>query len=438
MVNFYNAKTNQLADWLKRRSARYITIRLVSLLKRYGISPARAKRRVAACVRLLARHGCYPTFPTPGRVVSKHAQFFRELQHMGAELAIHGYDHVDFRSLSQAEATRQFLRAAEACRRSGIHFEGFRCPYLGYTDNMTDAIPTGMFKYSSNKAIWWNVVSIESIIRASAIFDQLETFYQSESSQAMVSVPRMSRDLLEIPVSLPDDLELYDGLKLGEEGIRRVWTEILYQMHRRGELFVIVFHPESFEHCALAFEGVLREARLLRPGVWMARLRDVSRWWWEKSRFAVNIASDPSGLQIRFDCSERATVLVRNIPTNEPTHPWDGSYQVLGSRSLHVPVDQRPFVGVADGTPSHTIAFLKEQGYIVDSSEHAPRCGVYLDVATMATLQTEVQLIDYIESRPAPLARYWRWPDEARSALCITGDLDALSLIDYASRLFTR
>jgi peptidoglycan/xylan/chitin deacetylase (PgdA/CDA1 family) len=357
---------------------------------------------------------------------------------MGAELAIHGYDHVDFRSLSPAEATRQFLRAAEACHRCGIHFEGFRCPYLSYADTTAPAIPAGMFKYSSNKAIWWNVVSPESINQASAIFGHLHRFYQPESSEAMAAIPRISGDLLEIPLSVPDDLQLYDGLKLGEEGIRQAWTEILHRTHRRGEVYVIVFHPESFEHCAQAFESVLRKARLLWPAVWVAQLRDVSRWWWEKSRFAVNISSDTSGLQIRFDCSERATVLVRNIQTSEPTRPWDGSYQVLGSRSLHVPADQHPFVGVAADTPSHTIAFLKEQGYIVDSTQHASRCSVYLDAATMAQLETQVQLIDYIESRPVPLARYWRWPDEARSALCITGDLDALSLIDYASRLFTR
>ena len=437
-MNSYQAKTKQLADWLEHRNGRYIAIRLLSLLKRYGVSPGRAKRRVAACVRLLARHGCSPTFPTPGRVVGKHPHFFRELQQMGTELAIHGYDHVDFRSLSPAEASRQFIRAAEACRRSGIHFEGFRCPYLSYTDSLTKAIPTGMFRYSSNKAIWWNVVSPESFARASAVFDQLRSFYQPESSEAMVAVPRMSGDLLEIPLSLPDDLQLYDGLKLGEEGLRHAWTEILQQTHRRGELFTLIFHPESFEHCALAFESVLSKARLLQPAVWVARLRDVSTWWWEKSRFAVKVSSNASGLHIRFDCSERATVLVRNIETSEPTHPWGSAYQVLGSRSLHLPVEQRPFVGVAADTPSHTITFLKEQGYIVDSSEHASRCGVYLDVATMAKLETQVQLIDYIESSAAPLARYWRWPEAARSALCITGDLDALSLIDYASRLFTQ
>ena len=49
-------------------------------------------------------------------------------------------------------------------------------------------------------------------------------------------------------------------------------------MFRRGELFVLLFHPESYDQCAQAFENVLREARRPRPGVWVTQLRDVSRW----------------------------------------------------------------------------------------------------------------------------------------------------------------
>ena len=36
---------------------------------------------------------------------------------------------------------------------------------------------------------------------------------------------------------------------------------------------------------------------------------------------------------------------------------------------------------------------------------------------------------------PGPVIRLWPWPNGMRSALCITGDLDALSLLDYAARL---
>src|SRR2546426_10959942 len=103
-------KIRQLAHWLELRDVRYISLRLLSLLKRYGITSVRAKKRAVDCVRLLAHYDCYPTFPTPGCVVSRNAAFCRELQGMGAELTVHGYDHVDFRSLSRAEASRQFIK----------------------------------------------------------------------------------------------------------------------------------------------------------------------------------------------------------------------------------------------------------------------------------------------------------------------------------------
>jgi hypothetical protein len=78
------------------------------------------------------------------------------------------------------------------------------------------------------------------------------------------------------------------------------------------------------------------------------------------------------------------------------------------------------------------MSFLREHGYVVDTSEDAARCSVYLD--DVAAPDGEVALVELIESSAAPLLKLGRWPDGARSALCIAGDLDALSLGDYASR----
>ena len=98
---------------------------------------------------------------------------------------------------------------------------------------------------------------------------------------------------------------------------------------------------------------------------------------------------------------------------------------------------QSCFVGLPASAPEPVVAFLREQGYIVDTTDTAMRCAIYLDAGTLDGL-TQVQLVDHIEASPGPLARYWRWPDGAKSALCITGDLDALTLLDYAGRLFDR
>jgi hypothetical protein len=128
---------------------------------------------------------------------------------------------------------------------------------------------------------------------------------------------------------------------------------------------------------------------------------------------------------------------MRNVKTNAPSCSWDGAYRVLKGRNLLAIGERRPLVGLAPAAPPDTVAFLREQGYLVDLSEQAPDCAVYLDAATLAACHNQVQLIDVIESSPGALVRFWRWPLEAKSALCITGDLDALNLRDYAGRLFT-
>ena len=104
---------------------------------------------------------------------------------------------------------------------------------------------------------------------------------------------------------------------------------------------------------------------------------------------------------------------------------------------MDVPADLRPFVGLPTSTPGPVVSFLREQGYIVDATDTSVRCAIYLDAGTLDGL-TQVQLVDRIEASPGPLVRYWRWPDGAKSALCVTGDLDALKLLDYAGRLFDR
>jgi len=416
------------------------------LLDRYGITPSKAADRVEGVIATLAEYGCAPTLPTPGRVVQRYPQFIRHLQDAGAEIAVHGYDHVDLGVYPPAEACEQLVRAAQVFARHGIEVHGFRCPYLSCTDELLDVLPKGVFDYSSNKAIGWDVVSSTDAHNVNTTSDVLHRLYRPTSARDAVCMPWTRSNVVEIPVSLPDDLYLHDGLHLDPEGMTQAWSQILHRTHRRGELFVLLFHPELAWRCQQPLVTVLREATRLQPPVWIARLRDISNWWREKSSFAVAVSHTPAGLHISFTCSERATILVRGLGTcgservrrPEPVEEWDGAYYQLRTKALHVPAEPRPFVGLPANAPKRIVSFLREQGYILDAGETATRCGTYMDAATLAKLTTQVKLISYIEASPGPLVRYWRWPGGAKSAMCVTGDLDALTLLDYAFRLFVR
>jgi hypothetical protein len=82
--------------------------------------------------------------------------------------------------------------------------------------------------------------------------------------------------------------------------------------------------------------------------------------------------------------------------------------------------------------------FLVEQGYLIDTSDQARQCSIFLEDNILKNLGSQVDLIQYIENSNGPLVRFWRWPNGARCAMSITGDLDALSLVDYFSRLFIK
>jgi hypothetical protein len=40
-----------------------------------------------------------------------------------------------------------------------------------------------------------------------------------------------------------------------------------------------------------------------------------------------------------------------------------------------------------------------------------------------------------IEQSDTPLIRYWRWPNQARSAVSVTGDIDAITINDFILRI---
>lgn len=409
----------------------YLAARLRAVAGRYGLTGDKAKARVRRCLRTLDPYGVQPTFATPGRVVEEDPAFFRQLRDAGVELAIHGYDHADFRRLSRAQAAWQFTRAIDAYGRHGIPCEGFRCPYLSYTPDVRAVLPDGAFRYSSNEAVAWHVVRVEV---PGPVFAQLASNYGASSCDQVVSAPRIADGLVEIPASVPDDLQLCDGLGLGPEGLLGAWVETLRETHRRGELFAPLFHPEAYDLLDGAVEGLLEATRAQRPAVWMTQLRDVARWWRRRASFGVRASSDDGAVWLELDCSEDATVLIRGWRWPARSRPWDGAWSVLDDRRLRLGDGPRPFVG-ASGVDAGTVGFLREQGYVVEEGEAAEGCSVSLTGQVVDRLGSPRAVLEHVEGADGPLLRYSRWPGEAKSAFCLAGDLDALSVWDYALRL---
>jgi peptidoglycan/xylan/chitin deacetylase (PgdA/CDA1 family) len=428
----------KLREWYSARGLKYFYYRTTRLLERYRITPSIAMRRIESCVATLARLNCPPTFAVPAVILQRYPNFFRDLQDAGAEISVHGYEHIHLNALPVVEARDQLVRATEAFRRSGVEARGFRCPYVGCSDELVDALPDGLFDYSSNRTVCYKEILALNSCSNGVEFDVLSKFYEAKPESTSMCRPWMRPNMVEIPICVPDDLQLYDGLNLNGEYIARMWRRILHRTHERGELFNLIFHLELASYCEDPFIDLLKEARALSPPVWIVRMREICDWWQEKVAFGVDVSERKDGLHISFDCTPRATVLTRGVHPGDEGQAWDGGYHRVLAKSLHVPSEPRPFVGLAGDVSEDVTNFLREQGYIVETGNAATRCGIYLDASVLSDLPSEVDLINYIEESTLPIVRYWPWPEGAKSALCITGDLDAITLLDYASRFFAR
>jgi peptidoglycan/xylan/chitin deacetylase (PgdA/CDA1 family) len=419
---------------IRGRRVSYLARRSVSLARRYGFRDGKAKERILRCVRALADYGLAPTFATPGSVIERAPEFFRELQAMGVEFAVHGYNHVDFRPLDHAAIREQFERAIDSFQRHGIAFEGFRCPYLSYTDKVAKIVPEGTFAYSSNEAISWDVLDGREGTSTSG---QLEEFYAPAPATEAISTPYVRGPFVEIPVSLPDDLQLLDGFGLKAPAISNVWKAAFDETYGRGELFGPLFHPESFDSIQPAVRDVVDEMRARQPKVWMTQLREIARWWRERESSEARTSTEGALLRIDFHGSKRATVLARDWPDGSTTATWGGRYSVVNDKTMRFDARTRPFVGLR-GTSERTASILREQGYILELGEEASSCTVCIDRELASRFERDAEIVAHIESTAGPLLKFSPWPDGAKSAFYLAGDLDALSLREYTRRLLPR
>ena len=427
-----------ISKWYEKRSPKFIWQRGRNLLARYGLSGFKAENRIELCLRALASMNCSPTLFVPGMVVERHPSFIKYIHKLGAEIAVHGYNHVDLKICSPENAYRQLLRAVRVFEKNDLDVHGFRCPYLSCTNELLNAIPCGVFEYSSNHAIKWDI-SGSDLFNGSLMVDTLDRFYTPQSVKSTLCLPWIQNGLVEIPVCVPDDLQLIDGYQMNLAMITETWIDLSDNFHQRGELFNLMFHPELGSSCINPFLELLDNANRMHPRVWVTHLADISRWWIEKDGFSVDLRSEEGLLYFHLTCSPRATILCRDLkPDNfeqvDILSAWDGGYFRIKPQSFAVSDQLRPLVGISTEIPLDVITFLHEEGYILDRTSFATRCTVFLDYNHLKSFNNHLELIDWIEKSPGPLIRFWRWPDGYKSALCLSGDLDALTLIDYASR----
>jgi len=251
-------------------------------------------------VDTLAAADCSPTIGVTASNLDHHPRISSDLA--GLDLIVHGYRHVSYGVLSEAEQARDLDRACFAFSASGLRARGFRAPYLGTNSATFRILRERGFVFDSSRvcfALQTQDKFQSAVLRhAEARYGRVETTPQH---------PYLESDIVELPVSLPDDELLIDALGLrNTDLILRIFKSMLSNVAHRGSALVLQIHPERFGLCRAAIEAVLSEATDL--GGWKTNMTQLAEWigthhgsaqaWPDGHAFAIAITGDLDALTI--------------------------------------------------------------------------------------------------------------------------------------------
>ncbi|TMC20631.1 MAG: hypothetical protein E6J34_12040 [Chloroflexi bacterium] len=438
---------NLVSFSIKTKGAHNFIRRLWTVFTRFGISEAQTRRALHTLVSSL---GCYdgsPTFFIPAVVLNRHPDLIAEIAKLGAEIGIHGYVHNDYRTLSKDQQYEQTKQAIAVFQKRNIAYEGFRNPYLGWTEESLTVFSSLDFSYDSNEAVIHDVIDLDSLtalLRSG--FEKSLSLFQAVPCSAYRLRPHIEGKLLRVPTSIPDDEMLFDRLRMTDPvKVGYIWSKIMQRVYNLEGLYVLNLHPERAISCKDALATLLSSAHSHPLPVWVARLKDVAQWWKERSQFRWRITQVATNRwQVEAKCTPRATILARHLLIeDQSTTPWDGDDMWIQAHSFTVSAEQCPCLGLSLQTHEQVVDFLHEQGYPVVrcTEEDAYKYLLYIDMPEglgenrKDQQQRCADLVDLIERQNAPFLRFGCWPDGKRATLSISGDIDSVTVQDFFLRI---
>ncbi|MGD9118976.1 MAG: polysaccharide deacetylase family protein [Dehalococcoidia bacterium] len=411
---------------------------MMTVLSRFGIFSNKYRVLLKKYHELSQELGFSATLPITAVILKRHVRLIKEFQRQGIEFDVHGYIHADYALLPLDYQIKHYKKAIRTFEKHGIHPLGFRAPYLRANVDTLKAVRQVGFQYDSSFPVHWDLIKDDQYShRCWDEYMNVINYYESEPADKVLVLPRFIHDTLKIPVSLPDDEIIVERLEISNSEEKcKIWEDIVRKSYASGELFTIQLHPERIETCKDALTRAISLARKQDPPIWLASLREINRWWRERSKFTLSITQENEGkYKISAKCSPRGTVVVKNGKVNVPTEEWYEKYRVVSSSEFTIESPKRPAIGVSNTSSTKAILFLQNEGYIVEKSEQPSDYALYLDDLNKFGHEDEKNLVLRIDSSDATLVRCWRWPEKARSAISVTGDIDSITLADFVLRI---
>jgi peptidoglycan/xylan/chitin deacetylase (PgdA/CDA1 family) len=427
--------TNPLAIAAKGKGYTALFKRVRTIWQRYGLTSTKMNGALQLFAGILQRYNCGATFPITTAALARNGPVIAKYQAQNIEFAMHGLFHIDHSQLALEQQTEQIKQARQIFQHENVNLTGFRCPYLRWNEATLAAVNENGLAYDSSQALYWEVAQQYE----TEDYRRVLNFYGAKSAQMYPALPKIRGTLVQIPYCVPDDEALIERFRLSDiQAMSQIWQAILEQTHHLGELFTLGLHPERIGLLHQPLAHTLAQARQLSPHVWIARLDEITRWWLahRQTNFELTVEGD-NLFRLTIKGPAGLTVFGRYVSSDASTKPWADSIERILATDFRFQANQRPCIGVSPMSAPVLVEFLQQQGYWVEISDQPQHYSIYFDQSKF-TPEDERPLLAQLAQSDAPLIWVGRWPDAAQSAMCVTGDIDALTIWDYGLRFIGR
>lgn len=209
-------------------------------MERYGLIRKKMHSNMKFLSKTLQEYNINATISITSSVLSCNTDILGVIDLDRIELAVHGFNHVDYTKLSAEDIARHLKQAIKIFEENKIKAYGFRAPYLKMNYVVQQAICDAGMIYDSSCPIYFDTIPRDS--KKYPLVEKILKLYDLR-----YNAPKISKigQILEIPVALPDDEILVDRLNFGPRQVSKCWVDsINMSMKTDGGVFVLQLHPE--------------------------------------------------------------------------------------------------------------------------------------------------------------------------------------------------
>lgn len=286
---------------LRAHKGRAGTIRRgLTLPSRYGLTSERMRSRLQSLAETMRSEEITPTIMVTTSCLNGDPSLAGDLREF--DIGVHGHRHIGYGGWTEARQSEDLDLALATLGRLDLVARGFRAPYLS-TSPVTMRLlrEHGLLFDSSCFQVAYPLGKLES----NRISPLIKTRYNFDSRALMQDA--RSIGLVELPISLPDDEIIVDGLGIqNPQVIGRILDTMLEESVLRNSLLALQVHPERFPLFETPLRQTLRKARDL--GAWTAPLTAIATWiakgpqrldrWPDGHSFAVAVTGDLDAMNL--------------------------------------------------------------------------------------------------------------------------------------------